>query len=347
MPPGPFSVSNICSNDSCPRQLRPHRAFSPKNAVLTDLLHRCIVTAPMNIPRALESTTVNELSLPENSTANPVESAVKISATASFLTQYVFGGAPLREFHDQEWFPQLLRDYVTDGLQFILNFARIYRPIVPRLNDAIRAAKPPALVDLCSGGGGPWPWLRGLVKNSGGLPIDVCLTDRFPNIPAFARLRVQSGGQINFYPEAVNAESPPSELLGFRTIFTSFHHFQPRQAQAILQQVVNARQGIAVFEPAQRRASTILSTVFMLLGGLAAAPFIQPFRFSRLFWSYVIPVIPMVLFYDGIVSCLRAYSEQEMAALVSKLDAEDYVWEIGKQSGWPAPVIYLVGYPRT
>jgi hypothetical protein len=39
----------------------------------------------------------------------------------------------------------------------------------------------------------------------------------------------------------------------------------------------------------------------MPLAGFLTAPFIRPFRFSRLFWTYVITVIPFVLFFDGVV----------------------------------------------
>jgi hypothetical protein len=37
----------------------------------------------------------------------------------------------------------------------------------------------------------------------------------------------------------------------------------------------------------------------------ACTPWIRPFRWSRLLWTYVVPIIPAVLLFDGIVSCLR------------------------------------------
>ena len=221
--------------------------------------------------------------------------------TDTLKNDFIFGGAPFIEFHDQEWFPKILRDYVTDGLQFVFNFVRIYQPIVPCLNKAIRMAKTRRVVDLCSGGGGPWLWLRTVLQNASKLPVAVCMTDKYPNIPAFEGIRQNTQGQVTFYAESVNAARLPKELSGFRTIFTSFHHFQPQEALAILQDTVDARDGIGVFEVARRQPLAILSTVLMLLGGFLAAPFIRPFRFSRLLWTYLIPVIPLVLFLDGVV----------------------------------------------
>ena len=60
-------------------------------------------------------------------------------------------------------------------------------------------------------------------------------------------------------------------------------------------------------------------------------PFIRPFRWSRLIWTYLIPLNPIVLFLDGIVSCLRAYSPLELSELTRELSASGYIWEIGEE----------------
>jgi hypothetical protein len=68
-------------------------------------------------------------------------------------------------------------------------------------------------------------------------------------------------------------------------------------------------------------------------------------RIWRLAWTWIVPVIPSVLFIDGVISCLRAYSQDELRALVSQVKADDYEWQIGEQSGGPAPITYLIGHP--
>ena len=256
------------------------------------------------------------------------------------------GKARFFEFHDQEWFPSNLRDSVTEALQFILNLGHVYRPAIGTLYRAIAAAKAERVVDLCSGGGGPWLWLCRLLAERDGHAMNVCLTDRFPNISAFERAREKTQGQITFYPWPANAASLPAEVSGFRTIFTSFHHFRPDEAVAVLQSAADEGQGIGIFEAAKRHPWNILLTVLMPLGGLLTVPFVRPLRISRLFWTYVIPVIPFVLFFDGVVSCLRAYSQKELRQMVAQVRAENYAWEIGECRGGIAPVSYLVGYPK-
>ena len=245
----------------------------------------------------------------------------------------------LFEFHDQECFPGHLRDHVTEALQFVLSIGGIYHQSSARLKRAFHASRASRVVDLCSGGGGPWPRLHR------GQFAEVCLTDKYPNAPAFERIRQESRGAITYWPNSVDATKVPSELAGFRTIFNSFHHFQKAEAIGILQDAVDNRQGIGVFEAVRPHPMTMALTPFMLLGGLAAAPFIRPFRVSRLFWTYVLPVIPLILFWDGLISCLRAYSLDQLSEMIAALRAEGYVWEIGEEDGGFATVTYLIGYP--
>ena len=89
----------------------------------------------------------------------------------------------------------------------------------------------------------------------------------------------------------------------------------------------------------------MLITGTMLIAAPATAPFVRPFRLSRLFWSYVLPVVPVVLFVDGILSCLRAYSPAELIELSGQISAPGYTWETGEAPGFFGPVTYLLGYP--
>ncbi|MGH7607197.1 MAG: class I SAM-dependent methyltransferase, partial [Gemmatimonadales bacterium] len=106
-----------------------------------------------------------------------------------------------------------------------------------------------------------------------------------------------------FHAAPVDARAVPAALDGFRTLFTSFHHFRPAEARAILADAVARRQGIAIFEAVRRAPLDIALVAFTGLAMLAAAPFIRPFRWSRLAWTYLPPVLPLVGTFDGIVSC--------------------------------------------
>ncbi|MGB1043418.1 MAG: hypothetical protein ACPGU6_08495 [Tenacibaculum sp.] len=70
----------------------------------------------------------------------------------------------LFEFGDQKWFPQFLKNYLTDFLQFISNATKIYKPIVPVLEKGLQLSKTNQIIDLASGGGGGLLWLNSELK---------------------------------------------------------------------------------------------------------------------------------------------------------------------------------------
>jgi hypothetical protein len=249
------------------------------------------------------------------------------------------------EMHDQPWFPAFLRDQVTDDLQVLLNIGRPYGDILPQLREGIERAGADRVLDLCSGAGGPWPWLAKELERSG-LRICVELSDKYPN----EQVRKESA-KLRYRDEFVDATRVPSGLAGFRTLFTSFHHFPPEQARAILKDAVDKRQGIGVFEIPGRRPLTLLLLPLVPLGDILLVPFLRPKFLARaiwrLVWRWVIPIVPLVLLFDGVVSCLRAYSPRELRELTSGLEDSGYRWEIGcvKRGPFRLSITYLVGYP--
>jgi hypothetical protein len=252
----------------------------------------------------------------------------------------------LIEIGDQVWLPNSIRDALTDYLQFVINLTQPYTPIAPQLGRALEQTNACQIIDLCSGGAGPWLSLRSAVQQADSMRV--LLTDKFPNLPAFQRADSLSNGALEFVAESVDATDVPDEMIGFRTLFSSFHHFRPAEARAILTDAVHKRQGIGVFEATHRSALAILLMFITPLLILIFTPFIRPFRWTRLLWTYIVPIVPFIVLFDGIVSCLRTYTPMELEKLTAEISSErQYRWEIGEQrvKGKPLPVTYLIGYP--
>ena len=251
----------------------------------------------------------------------------------------------LIEIHDQDWCPRAVRDAETDCLQFAIATTKLYAAMVPILATALQRTGTRQILDLCSGGAGPWPWLHPALAGRG-VSVSVCLTDKYPNRAALGRAGGRTEPGIRYHPESVDA-TRPGELPGFRTMFTAFHHFRPEQACALLADAVRMRQGIAVFEATERSVTALLVALLVPLMVLVMTPFLRPFRWSRLFWTYVVPLVPLVALFDGLISCLRAYSVEELQELTASLGAKDYHWDIGtlRQGRVRVPITYLIGVP--
>ncbi|HWX20969.1 MAG TPA: class I SAM-dependent methyltransferase [Candidatus Binatia bacterium] len=252
----------------------------------------------------------------------------------------------LIEIEDQDWCPRSIRDAVTDCLQFSLATTKPYAAIIPVLVTALQRTGTRRILDLCSGAGGPWVWLHPALVEMG-VNVSVCLTDKYPNLEGIGRANRSTNQAISYRPQPVDATQVPGDLTGFRTMFTGFHHLGPEQACAVLADAVRKRQGIGVFEATQRRPLALLLMLLAPVIVLAVTPFIRPFRWSRLFWTYLLPVVPLVTLFDALVSCLRTYSIQELHGLTTRLGTNDYQWNIGTVKGrmTPIPITYLVGVP--
>jgi len=255
----------------------------------------------------------------------------------------------LVELEDLEGFPASIRDGITDFLEFAVVVSDLYKPIVPRLEHILNDLKIQKIVDLCSGGGGPWKSLENHLPAIKTGQTRVCLTDLYPNVTALNRLKQDTQGRLDFIATPVSAMDVPQDLTGFRTLFSSFHHFRPEQARAILADAVDKRQGIAIFESTQRHPLLLLYMLLTPILVLLATPFIRPFTGQRLFWTYIIPAIPLAVMFDGIVSCLRTYTVTELAELTQGLDDDGYRWQMGvaRLGLLPVGVTYLIGHPQT
>ena len=251
------------------------------------------------------------------------------------------------EIHEQSWFPPFLRNFVTDALQSGLALLNAYAPIEPMLRSALDSAGSRNIIDLCSGGGGPWLDLSQRL-NRGDLSMQIRLSDKYPNLRAFRNAGDLHGKLFTYDSDPVDAMNVPRDLVGFRTIFSSYHHFAPEEARAVLQDAVDAGEGIGIFEITRRAPSAIVLMFPWALLVFVSTLRIRPFRWSRLIWTYFIPVIPFVVLVDGVVSCLRTYRPEELSEIIGRLTGSEYEWSVGEQlgPGGIIPISYVIGHPR-
>lgn len=251
----------------------------------------------------------------------------------------------LVELEDLPWFPAVLRDGGTTYLEFAVRLSGHAKALVPTIAAALRRTGSTEIVDLCSGGGGPVRVIADELARTG-TPVDVRLTDFYPNLRAFARVAAGSE-RIRFETASIDAARVPARLTGFRTLFNAFHHFRPADARRILADAAAARRPIGVFEVVSREPLSLIGMLTAPLGVILTVPFWRPFRWSWLFWTWVVPVMPLFVLWDGVVSWLRIYSVEELREMVADIDAPGYTWDIGTiQLGKaPAHATYLIGRP--
>ena len=130
-------------------------------------------------------------------------------------------------------------------------------------------------------------------------------------------------------------------------MFSAFHHFRPDAARAILRDAFEHGRTICVFESGSGTPLGMAAMWGVPFAVLALMPLARPLRCSHLLFTYVVPVLPLLVLWDGMVSMLRIYSPEQMRQLTADLQAPDYPWEIGhiKVRGIPDRLPYLIGCP--
>ncbi|HEY4650409.1 MAG TPA: class I SAM-dependent methyltransferase [Pontibacter sp.] len=253
----------------------------------------------------------------------------------------------LFELEDQRWFPHVIRQGMLDFLRFMISKLHAYEAALPLLQELLTRTNQHHITDLCSGAGGGIETIQQDLSRRMGQTIAVTLTDLYPNLAAYQYLHQQSGGTIDFIPDPVDATAVPETITGVRTIFSSFHHFPPTIAQRILQDAADKRAPIGIFEGSQKSwLEMLLLWLFFPVIIFVVTPFIRPFRWSRLFFTYVVPLIPLGIIWDGTVSLLRIYTPEHLQHMIRRIHAPNYSWRIGRVGNKPGKhVIYLIGYP--
>lgn len=244
------------------------------------------------------------------------------------------------ELLDQPWYPKRLRRYVCEYLALVWRLGGYDQALARELSELLEQTEKNVVVDLCSGAGGP---IRAILQRiAPEKRPKVFSTDLFP-------LDEPSTDRIVFVHEPVDARNVPENLVGVRTLFAAFHHFRPDDARQILNDAVIRREPILIAEISSRNIRTAIGTVVSsLVGSAVMSLFFRPFRLERVLLSTVVPIIPMTLAFDGLVSCLRTYTPAELAQLTEGLESDGYELQWRSFSGsFPFPGLLLVGSPRS
>ena len=249
----------------------------------------------------------------------------------------------LFEWEDQKWFPDVLRNNMTDFLRNMILWQEIYTPAVTIIKEAIINSKLNTVIDLCSGAGGGMEFISSKINRELKNPVNFILTDKYPNSEIIEILNQQP--HITYNKEPVDATKVPAELKGVKTLFSSFHHFKPDVAVKILEDATKNNHPILVFEGAGKSVAEFIA--FLLLFPVMIyiiTPFIRPFKWSRLLFTYLIPVLPLCIYWDGLVSILRMYTVKDLYALTSSFN-NSYFWKAGKIKGKFTTITFLSGMP--
>lgn len=256
------------------------------------------------------------------------------------------------EFNDHPRVPSVLKETVIETLSRTLDWGRMLDGLVPEIERFWTEAGVDELLDLGAGAGGPARVIARSLRRRGSTPpkIKLILTDLQPQEVAWRELAAEFPGVIDFIARPVDATDIPQLLTERRgrLAINVFHHFPPEIARGVLADAVRSRSPIFISEGFERNPLQFANFALYGLPSLFLNPLLSPKRsWQKTLLTYAVPAVPLgVSVWDGLVSTMRVYTEDELRAMVADLPG-DYHWEYGNFHYAPAGKgYYFFGIPR-
>ncbi|MEM9361688.1 MAG: hypothetical protein AAGA43_03585 [Bacteroidota bacterium] len=263
----------------------------------------------------------------------------------------------LFEFEDFNWLPNNLRSGVTNLIKILhglVGTSGVLAGLVLSVREKVHFNQ---IVDLGSGSGGPMiETLKKINTDEKDYQFSLLLTDLYPNSKTIADIDALNLSNVSYYPQPLDAQKLDEAPKGLKTMIASFHHMRPHVAKQILEKAEKSGEPLLIYEIAQNNVPVLLwwlmlpiSLFILILMSLCMTPFVKPLTFQQLFFTYILPVIPLIYAWDGQASLMRTYTFEDVKELLGNRTNTNYAWEIadakkenGKKAGY-----YILGYPST
>lgn len=212
------------------------------------------------------------------------------------------------------WFPEFLTRCIHEFMTWFVGKANAAKPFLPIIKEGLQYANRIVVIDKNSGAG-------------------------FETVDSFINKNILRSHVAMDYFDA--------EQEGLYVSINSFHQLNPEKARNLLNKVAEKRQPIAVLEGNNDSLWQVFGmTLIVPITVLLTAPFVRPFRIERLFFTYLIPILPVVTLIDGFLALFKLYAPTDLDELTAAIEQKNYKWRSGKlDNGRGGKIIYLLGWP--
>lgn len=255
----------------------------------------------------------------------------------------------LFEFNDLPWMPAAVRDTVVESLSRALSWGRVLENLAPPFMDFLEESGATEVLEIGSGAGGPATILARIIARHGKKPPRFILTDLHPRVAAWEQARRENRDAIDFEPAPVDATSIPDSLGRgrVRSIINALHHFPRELAQNVLRDAVRGSRGVFVAEGFERNPLMFANFAVAGIPALMLNPLLSPRdNVAKAALTWLTPAALGISIWDGIVSTLRIWSEDELRDMVAPFGG-DFRWDYGTYDYPPfGKGYYFQGLPR-
>ena len=229
------------------------------------------------------------------------------------------------EIHQLDWIPGFLKQRQLEQILPILRAIHFDRKLLALFNRLKEKTKAKEFLDLGSGAGNV---VEFLVRNTEG-PYTYAISDLQPCLKSYDEIKHRNQGRIDFVPYSVDLCQADGILKNKAvTIITTFHELDRREAQKAINNLLGYSKGFLIAEPIDKSAGQLFRLPWIVLYFWLVPLWTKPRTFSRLFFTWLVPVLPLFHMHDGLISLLRSYTKLDFVKLLKN----------GKSRGWEGEV---------
>ena len=230
----------------------------------------------------------------------------------------------LFEFMDQSWIPASLHATLRDVLGFHLRVTLLnyYRWAADSTLATAQRTGVHRVSEVGAGAAGFSENLAKLIRERRA-DVEVEISDLRPDSERYRALEAAFPGILRARTESVDFVSTRSdaELV---VLSAAFHHI-PWAAREPVLRALSARR-VMVFESVTRNVRSILGCAIGFLPAMATPLYFigtPEGRWRRFVWCWLVPVAPIMVAWDGVVSCLRCWTEDEWRQELTRMGLDE------------------------
>ncbi len=256
----------------------------------------------------------------------------------------------LFEFEDFKWFPSWLRDCMTNYIVAFHKILATHEQLAGIINKGLKHSKKKHVLDMCSGSGGPMLDVKQVLKDKHNIDVKFSFSDLYPHKKFANKINAKNDPSLTYLTGSVNATKVDKKINGLRTMICSMHHMKPDIAKGILKDAKDDNQPICIYEISDNGFPIFLWWIAIPFGFIMTflfTPLVRPFTWQQFTFTYLIPILPLMIAWDGAVSNARTYTINDMKILLEGLeDDTNYKWEMDSLKGKGGNKLYLLGLPQ-
>lgn len=250
-------------------------------------------------------------------------------APAAGLISRPTGRWRLFEFHESPWVPRAVGESVVEVLGLTMRLGGISAALATHYRSLVGLSGARQVLDLASGSGETSTHLHAQARFDAASDITLSLSDLMPRTEHWATLGERFSVPVCFVDTPLDATDVPAVFGAGRVwmLLNAFHHLEVDQATAMLERAVHSAKGVFISE---NFGASVLATLPCGVVGMLAA-LLNPLltkrdRLLKASLTYLLPVIPLVVAWDGLFSALRMHRPGDVRAMTARWPA--WEWEL-------------------